>query len=355
MTSKSLHFVSKKSGLAPGTLVHVGTVHEHPHSVTVTNYNQHILEKCTINSIEELLHYKTTDTVTWVMIEGLKEVAIIDAIGQHFDIHPLVLEDILNTHQRTKFEEYPDYLYFVLKVVSIGEGSFNIEYEQISILVLKNFVFTFMEKPDELFKPILNRLNNEDGYIRSAGSDYLAYMIMDAVVDEYFTLQDAFDEQIELVEDELLTHPSAATLKTIQKIRRELILLRKTVSPLRELLAAIRRSESALFDERTKRYFADIYDHSIRIIEAVESYRELISGMLDIYLSSVSNKMNETMKFLTVFASIFIPLTFIAGVYGMNFDYMPELRWKWSYPTLWGLFIVTAVSLLFYFKKKKWL
>jgi magnesium transporter len=355
MTPESLRFVSNKSGLAPGTLIHVGKVHNHLHSIKITNYNPTSLEKRTISSIEELLPYKTTHSVTWVMIEGLKEVATIDAIGQHFDIHPLVLEDILNTHQRTKFEEYPDYLYFVLKVVSLGEGAFNVEYEQISILVLKNFVFTFMEKPDGLFSPILNRLNNEDGYIRNAGSDYMAYMIMDAVVDEYFTLQDAFDEQIELIEDELLAHPTVDTLKTIQKIRRELILLRKTVSPLRELLAAIRRSESALFDERTKRYFADIYDHSIRIIEAVESYRELISGMLDIYLSSVSNKMNETMKFLTVFASIFIPLTFIAGVYGMNFDYMPELKWKWSYPILWGVFIGTTIALLFYFKKKKWL
>ena len=353
--SESLSSASKKSGLAPGTLVHVGEVHEHEHSIMMMNYNSTKLEKCTINSIEELLPYKTTDSVTWVIIDGLKDIAIVDAIGQHFDIHPLVLEDILNTNQRTKFEEYPDYLYFVIKATSLHKGSFNIEYEQISILVLKNFVFTFMEKPDELFDPIINRLNNEEGHLRNSGSDYLAYVIMDTVVDEYFTLQDAFDELIEFIEDDLLTHPSVETLVTIQKIRRELIFLRKTVSPLRELLAAIRRSESPLFDERTKRYFADIYDHSIRIIEAVESYRELISGMLDIYLSSVSNKMNETMKFLTVFASIFIPLTFIAGVYGMNFEYMPELKWKWSYPILWSVFIGIAISLLFYFKKKKWL
>ena len=353
--SESLSSVSKKSGLAPGTLVHIGEVHEHEHSIMMMNYNSTKLEKRTINSIEELLPYKTTDSVTWVIIDGLKDIAIVDAIGQHFDIHPLVLEDILNTNQRTKFEEYPDYLYFVIKATSLHKGRFNIEYEQISILVLKNFVFTFMEKPDALFDPILNRLNNEEGHLRNSGSDYLAYVIMDTVVDEYFTLQDAFDELIESIEDDLLTHPSVDTLVTIQKIRRELIFLRKTVSPLRELLAAIRRSESPLFDERTKRYFADIYDHSIRIIEAVESYRELISGMLDIYLSSVSNKMNETMKFLTVFASIFIPLTFIAGVYGMNFEYMPELKWKWSYPILWSVFIGIAVSLLFYFKKKKWL
>jgi magnesium transporter len=355
MTRKSHRSASKKSGLAPGTLVHIGANHGYEHSITVIDYNQDHIEKRVINSITELLAYKTSDTVTWVIVDGLTDVAIIDEIGQHFNIHPLVQEDILNTHQRTKFEEYSDYLYFALKAVSIGNGSFNVEYEQISILVLKDFVFTFMEKPDQLFDPILTRLSNKDSHIRHDGTDYLAYMLMDTVVDEYFTLQDKFDEIMESIEDELLTSPSVETLATIQKLRRELVFLRKTASPLREILAAIRSSESPLFDERTKRYFADIYDHSIRIIEAIESYRDLISGMLDIYLSSVSNKMNETMKFLTVFASIFIPLTFIAGVYGMNFEYMPELTWKWSYPLLWVVFIVTAISLLVYFKKKKWL
>jgi len=266
-----------------------------------------------------------------------------------------VLEDILNTHQRPKFEEFNDYLYIVIKAISLGNEAFNVEYEQISLLILKNFVFTFMEKPDALFDPILNRLDNDKSQIRNLGADYLAYIIMDTVVDEYFALQDAFDELIESVEDKLLSDPSSETLSIIQKIKRELIFLRRSVSPLRELLAAIQRSESPLLNEKTKRYFGDIYDHAIRIIEAIESYRDLIAGMLDIYLSSVSNKMNETMKVLTVFASIFIPLTFIAGVYGMNFEYMPELKWRWGYPTLWFIFISVSVFLLGYFKKKKWL
>jgi magnesium transporter len=354
MTTESLTSVAQKSGLVAGTLVHVGAVHEHLHSITMVNYNQDNIERRTIDSISELLPYKTTNSITWVIVDGLADTAIIRDIGEHFDIHHLVLEDVLNTHQRTKFEEYSDCLYFVIKAVSLND-SFNVEYEQISILVLNNFVFTFMEKPDNLFDPILNRLNNEASQLRSTGSDYLAYMIMDTVVDDYFSLHDKFDEVIEKIEDELLANPSINTLKDIQKVRRELIFLRKTVAPLREVLAAIRRSESTLFNERTKRYFADIYDHSIRIIESLESYRELIAGMLDIYLSSVSNKMNETMKFLTVFASIFIPLTFLAGVYGMNFEYMPELKWQWSYPVLWGVFISTAVLLLIYFKRKKWL
>jgi len=335
--------------------VHVGEVHAHEHKISVVNYNKSTLKKHTVKSIDELLLYKTTDTITWVIVDGLKDVSIIDAIGQYFDIHPLVLEDILNTHQRPKFEDFNDYLYVVIKAISLGNEEFNVEYEQISLLILNNFVFTFMEKPDALFDPILNRLDNDKSQIRNLGADYLAYIIMDTVIDEYFALQDAFDELIEAVEDKLLSDPSSETLATIQKIKRELIFLRRTVSPLRELLAAIQRSESPLINEKTRRYFGDIYDHAIRITEAIESYRDLIAGMLDIYLSSVSNKMNETMKVLTVFASIFIPLTFIAGVYGMNFEYMPELKWRWGYPVLWVFFISVSVFLLRFFKKKKWL
>jgi magnesium transporter len=353
--SESLSLASEKSGLPPGSLVHVGEVHAHEHKISVVNYNNCTVKKHTVKSIEELLPYKTTDTITWVIIDGLKDVSIIDAIGQYFDIHPLVLEDILNTHQRPKFDEFNDYLYIVVKAISLGNEEFNVEYEQISLLILNNFVFTFMEKPDAIFDPILNRLDNDKSQIRNLGSDYLAYMIMDTVVDKYFVLQDTFDELIEAVEDKLLTDPSSETLATIQKIKRELIFLRRTVSPLRELLAAIQRSESPLLNDKTKRYFGDIYDHAIRIIEAMESYRDLIAGMLDIYLSSVSNKMNETMKVLTIFASIFIPLTFIAGVYGMNFEYMPELKWRWSYPALWIFFISISAFLLRFFKKKKWL
>jgi magnesium transporter len=351
---ESLSSASEKSGLPPGSLVHVGEVHEHEHKITVIDYNKSTLSKRTIKSIDELLPYQNTDTVTWVIIDGLKDVSVIDAIGWHFGIHALILEDILNTHQRPKFEEFDDYLYIVLKALSLAD-EFNVEYEQVSLLLLDKFVFTFKEKPDEIFDPLFNRLNNDKSQIRNLGTDYLTYVIMDTIVDEYFALQDSFDELIETVEDDLLTNPSAQTLNTIQKIKRELIYLRRSVSPLRELLAAIQRSESPLLNDKTKRYFGDIYDHVIRVTEAMESYRDLIAGMLDIYLSSVSNKMNETMKILTVFASIFIPLTFIAGVYGMNFEYMPELKWKWGYPALWAVFIGVSVFLLSFFKKRNWL
>jgi magnesium transporter len=353
--SESLSLASEKSGLPPGSLVHVGEVHSNENIITVLDYNKSVLTKQKIKTIEELLPFKNTDTVTWIIIDGLQDVSIIDAIGRYFDIHALVLEDILNTHQRPKFEEFDDYLYIVIKALALEEGKFNIEYEQISLLLLDKFVFTFKEKPDQVFAPIITRLNNDKSQLRSLGTDFLTYMIMDTIVDKYFALQDAFDELIEDVEDQLLANPSYQTLSTIQKIKRELIFLRRTVSPLRELLAAIQRSESTLLKTHTKRYFGDVYDHSIRIIEAMESYRDLIAGMLDIYLSSVSNKMNETMKVLTIFSSIFIPLTFIAGVYGMNFEHMPELQWKWGYPTLWVVFIAISAFLLRFFKKKDWL
>ncbi len=355
MMPESLSFASEKSGLPPGSLVHVGEVHSHEHKITLINYNKTKIEKRTVQSIEEILPYKTDDAITWVIIDGLKEVSIIDAIGKHFDIHGLVLEDILNTHQRPKFEEFDNYLYIVIKALSLGDNKLSVDYEQVSLLLMKNFVFTFKEKPDRLFDPLLERLDNEKSNIRKWGSDYLVYLIMDAVVDEYFVLQDAFDEFIETVEDELLSNPTVRILTVIQKIKRELIFLRRTISPMRELLKAIQHCESELLDERTLRYFGDVYDHSIRISETMESYRDLIAGMLDIYLSSASNKMNETMKVLTVFASIFIPLTFIAGVYGMNFQYMPELGWKWGYPALWGVFIGISAFLLRYFKRKNWL
>lgn len=353
--SESLSYASEKSGMPPGSLVHVGDVHDYIQSITAINYNASTFEKRTLASVDEILPYNTPETVTWVIVNGLQDISAIEAIGRHFNIHGLVLEDILNTHQRPKFEEFEDYLYIVFKAITLQNGDASVEYEQISLLLLNNIVFTFKEKPDDILDPVINRLNIPQSHIRTQGGDYLVYVIMDTVIDEYFLLQDTFDELIETVEDELLTSPTQHTLTTIQKIKRELIYLRRSISPLRELLSAIHRSESPLLNQRTKQGFTDVYDHAIRIIEALESYRDLISGMLDIYLSSISNKMNETMKVLTVFSALFIPLTFIAGVYGMNFDYMPELRWKWGYPALWAAFIAISGVLLMFFRKRKWL
>jgi magnesium transporter len=346
---------SEKAGLPPGSLIHIGEVRDAEPRITVVDYTKDAVEEHVVQSVEQIAKFKDTKSITWVNIEGLKNVELVEAIGRYFNIHPLVLEDILNTRQRPKLEEHDNYLFIVLKGLALQRNHFSVEYEQISILVLDYFVFTFKEKRDELFAPILRRLKDSKGRFRSQGADYLTYVILDTVVDSYFSLQDSFDEILDSLEDELLSNPTKKLLEMIQRAKRELIFVRRSVSPLREVLNTLLRSESALIDEHTQVYFRDVYDHAIRISEAVESYRDILGGLLDIYISSVSNKMNEIMKVLTVFASIFIPLTFIAGIYGMNFEYMPELKWRWAYPVLWAVFVAIPIVLLVYFKRKKWL
>ncbi len=352
---ESVNSMAKKTGLSPGSLIHVGEVFDHETLITLIHYDKETLEQKNLRSIDEILPYQDKTATTWVHIDGLKNAQLIQQIGRYFKVHSLVLEDILNTQQRSKFEDYGDYLFIVIKSLALKKNDFTIEYEQISLLVFKNFIFTFKEKPTLLFEPIKVRIQNGNGRIRLFGSDYLAYVVIDTIVDGYFVMQDLLDELLETTEDELLIEPSQDILFLIQKIRRELIFIRKSISPVRELLGSLYRSDSSLINPKNYHYFSDVYDHVLRIIESLESSRELICGMFDIYLSSVNNKMSETMKVLTVFASIFIPLTFVAGVYGMNFDYMPELKVRWAYPALWGFFISTTIGLVVYFKRKKWL
>lgn len=354
--TNSLGRPSEKLGMSPGSIIHVGDVPAQATRISVVDYSKEEIEEQQIKSIDEILKYKESDTVTWVNFEGLANVETVERIGAIFDIHHLVLEDILNTHQRPKFEEYEDHLFIVLKCLLTKKGRFSVSYEQISLLVLKNFVITFKERPDDLFLPVQNRIRNSKGRFRNLGADYLTYAILDTIVDQNFILIDSLDDAITSVEDSLLvSDPTQDTLKTIQQLKREIIGIRRHVSPVRELMTGMLRSESELIEERTRVYLGDVSDHALRVIESVESYREILTGLLDIYISSVSNKMNEVMKVLTVFASIFIPLTFIAGIYGMNFHYMPELNWKWAYPTLWIAFIAIPIVLLVYFKRKKWL
>lgn len=355
ITPESLTSESEKAGLPPGALVHVGEILDTDTRILVVNYNQQKYAEHYVQSIDEVLPYRQENTVTWVNIEGLRAIDLIEAIGQHFDIHPLALEDILNTHQRPKFEDHENYLFIVVKALLLGDATFSVNYEQISVVVMNNLVFTFKEKQDELFDALRHRINNSKGRFRSLGADYLAYAIMDTIVDQYMSISDSLVDAIESVESELLDSPTEKTLSSIQQIKRELIFIRKTVSPVRELLAGMQRNESTLIEEKTQIYIRDVHDHAIRVIESIDSYRELVTGLLDIYLSSVSNKMNETMKVLTVFASIFIPLTFIVGIYGMNFEFMPELKWKWAYPVLWVVFVIISGLLLVFFRKKKWL
>lgn len=351
---QALESAAHKSGLPPGSLVHIGKIHQSSSTITVTQYNSDILLEHTLSSITELS--ANDQMITWINIEGLSDTGVIAEIGNRFNIHPLVLEDILSTQQRPKLEEHDGYIYMVIKGIRASNGAdINIQYEQISILLLADHVITFKEKIDDTFKPIHYHLQNQKNRLRSHGHDYLAYAILDTIVDEYFVVENTLDDIIDPLEDSLFKEPSEQSLHTIQRIRRELISMKRNIAPLRELLNQINHTDTDLLKENTLRFFADVHDHVLRVIDSLESYRERIAAMQDIYLTSLSNKMNETMKVLTVFASIFIPLTFIAGIYGMNFEYMPELKWHWAYPALWLAFIVISIALLLFFKHKKWL
>ncbi|MFH1169803.1 MAG: magnesium/cobalt transporter CorA [Chloroflexota bacterium] len=346
---------SGKAGLPPGTLVHVGERKAEKVKIRILDYDEAQFEEKEAKTIEESFPFKDKPTVTWINIDGLHEVEIIEKLGSHFGLHPLLLEDILNTEQRPKMEDFGDYIFVVLKMIYCCEKGDEIEAEQVSLILGSNFVISFQEREGDVFNPIRDRIRKNKGRIRKAGADYLAYALLDAIVDNYFLILENVGEKIEDTEQQLATNPSPETLQYIRELKNEMIFLRKSIWPLRELISGLERGESTLIHESTGAYLRDVYDHTIQIIDTVESYRDMISGMLDIYLSSISNKMNEVMKVLTIFASIFIPLTFIAGLYGMNFEFMPELTWHWGYFALLGFMASVGISLVFYFKRKGWL
>ncbi len=346
---------SKKAGLPPGTLVHIGEKKSETPKITIMDYDETNFQEKEIKTIEECLLFKDKPTVTWINIDGLHQIEILEKIGECYGLHPLVLEDILNTDQRPKMEDYGDYIYIVLKMLDQGNKSNEIVTEQISLILGPNFVFSFQEKEGDVFDPIRERIRNGKGRIRKMGGDYLAYALLDSIVDNYFIILEKLSEKIEYLEEKLITRPTPETLQTIHHLKREMIFLRKAVWPLREVIGGLERNESSLIKESTKIYLRDIYDHTIQTIDTIETFRDMVSGMLDIYLSSVSNRLNSVMKVLTIIATIFMPLTFLAGIYGMNFKYMPELTWRWGYPVLWLIMIGIGIFMLAYFKKKNWL
>jgi len=347
--------ISKTAGLTPGTLVHIGEKKTDRVRITIIDYDEAQFQEKEAKTIEEGFPFKKTPTVTWINIDGLHDLEIIDKLGKQFDLHPLVLEDILNTGQRPKYEDFDNHLFIVLKMVMFDEKKNDISSEQVSILFGENFVISFQEKEGDVFEPIRERLKNAKGRVRKMGADYLAYCLLDAIVDSYYLILEKIGDRIEGMEEELVTNPTPQTLQTIHNLKRDTIFLRKSVWPLREVVNSLERGESKLIKKTTHIFLRDVYDHTIQAIDTIETFRDMVSGILDIYLSSVSNRMNEIMKVLTIFAAIFIPLTFIAGIYGMNFEFMPELKWKWGYFSLLGLMAVVGFGLLFYFRRKKWM
>ena len=346
---------SRKSGLPPGTLVHIGEKKTEETKIAVIDYNEAGFQEEHFTSIEACFVFKDKLSVTWINIEGLHNTENIQKLGDCYGFHPLVLEDILNTDQRPKMEDFGEYVYVVLKMLHNGKNPQTVT-EQISLILGSSFVISFQEGIEgDVFNAIRERIRTGKGRIRSMGADYLAYSLIDAIVDNYFVVIENMGERIEDLEDELIRNPVAETLKEIHTLKREMIFLRKAVWPLREVVSSMGRGESPLIKDSTRIYLRDVYDHTIQVIDAIETSRDMLSGMLDIYLSSMSHKMNEIMKFLTIIGTIFIPLTFIVGVYGMNFEHMPELKWRWGYFGLWAVMSGIAVFMLLYFKKKKWL
>jgi magnesium transporter len=345
---------SRKAGLPPGSLVHIGKRKRGDVKVTVIHYNEgeHRVRQAATSA--ECATLRDASVVTWVDVEGIHEVKVLEELGTCFSLHPLVLEDILNTNQRPKIEDYGEYHYIVLKMLTVERG-YGIASEQVSIILGRQFVLSFQEGiAGDLFSSVRERLQNEKGRIRKMGADYLAYSLIDAIVDHYFTILETFGEEVELVEEELVLNPKDETLRRIQRLRREMLLLRRSVWPLREVVSTMERGESPLIADQTKVYLRDVYDHTVQTIDSIETLREMLSGMLDIYLSSVSNRLNAVMKVLTIIATIFMPLTFLAGVYGMNFRHMPELEWPWAYPAVLLVMLAIGLSMVTYFKKRKW-
>ncbi len=347
---------SQKSGLPPGTLVHIGRQRAEKAKITVIDYDEKQFAEEQFESIDACFAFKDKPTVTWINIDGIHQSEIIEKTGACYNLHPLVLEDIQNTEQRPKIESYADYLYIVLKMLYFDDASGAVSTEQVSLIVGQNYVISFQEGVEgDVFGHLRERLRNEKGRARKLGADYLAYSLIDAIVDNYFVILEKLGENIEMLEEKLVTNPTTTTLHDIHFLKREMIYLRKAVWPLREVISIFSRTDSDIVQESTRIYLRDVYDHTIQVIDTVESYRDMVSGMLDIYLSSVSNRMNAVMKVLTIIATIFMPLTFLAGVYGMNFKHMPELEWRYGYFMLWGVMLIIAIWMLIFFRKKKWL
>lgn len=350
------HRTPQKIGLPPGTPVYTGLEQAKPVKIELIDYDESGVREQVLDPSEPLSPFCGTGSASWINVDGIHQVDLLEKVGRQLDLHPLVLEDIVHTGQRPKMEDYDSYLYIVLRMLQYDQQRHAVDSEQVSIILGPHYLITFQEHEGDVFELVRQRIRTGKGRIRKMGCDYLAYALIDAIVDHYFHVLEKFSEQIEQLEEVLLNNPTDAVLGRIHVLKRELTLLRKSVWPLRELVAGLDRLESGLVKKSTKVFIRDLYDHTIQIIDTIESFREVVSGMTDLYLSVVSNRMNGVMKVLTIIATIFIPLGFIAGVFGMNFEHMPETEWYWSYPVgFWTLIVVIMTGMVLYFKSKKWL
>ena len=346
---------SKKAGLPPGTLVYVGETRVGKATISVIDYSEAEFNERLVEKPSDCREYLTDGSVTWINVTGLHETDLLEKTGDAFSIHPLVLEDILNTGQRPKLQDHGDYLFITLKMLYSGRDNAKILAEQVSLILGRNFVLTFQEVEGDVFDIIRNRIRTAKGRIRKMGCDYLAYSLLDAIVDNYFFVLEDLGYKIESLQDEVIERAEPESLQNIHSLKRDMVFMRKNLWPLRELVGGLDKSESDLVSEGLRPYLRDVYEHTIQVIDSVEMLRDLLSSSLDTYITMVSNRMNEVMKVLTLIATIFIPLTFIAGIYGMNFENMPELEWRFGYAGVWVVMLLVVLGMILFFRRKRWI
>jgi magnesium transporter len=344
------------AGSPPGTLVYNREKRTDAVSIRIMDYSPGECHMRTPARIEDTFALRDSESVSWIDIEGLHDTELLAQFGEHFGLHPLVLEDILNTHQRPKLEEYDDYFYIVARMLIAGKTPDDpFHSEQVSFILGKRFLTTFQEIPGDVFDPVRQRVEQGRGKSRRLGPDYLLYSLLDAIVDNYFVLLQSIADRIEAVEQAIAVKPTPHDLDRVHRLRRELVYVRRNVWPLRDVVSSLDRSGSPLVSEETRVYLRDLHDHVMQVIEAVENFHDVLTSMQDLYLSTISNRTNEIIRVLTIISTIFVPLTFLAGVYGMNFHYFPELTWRWSYLGFWVVSIVVVISLLAFLRRRGWL
>jgi magnesium transporter len=352
---KKLYVPSAKRGQPPGTPVYTGEKTDVPIRIRVIHYSADVLEEKEFDDIAETFSYIESPPTSWINIDGLHKPEIISAIGKKARLHPLLIEDILHTHQRPKVDDQGNNICLVVRMLRVHSERPEILSEQISFVLVNNTLISFQESPGDVFDSVRDRIRTKKGRVRKMGADYLLYSLMDAVVDNYFKVLEQLGERIEAIEAALMEDAYPELLNQIYAIKRELLYIRKAVWPLREAVGSLERGENELIAEAAHVYLRDLYDHTIQVIDTIESFRDMLSGVQDLYMSSLGNKTNEVMKVLTIIATIFIPITFIAGIYGMNFEIIPELKWRFGYAAVWVIMIAMVVAMLIYFRRKKWL
>lgn len=351
------HKRTKKIGQPPGTAIYTG---DHPivdPIIECIQYSPDNYHETSGTDINQLLgEKKANDVITWVSVEGLHDSSMVKDLAKHFDLHPLTVEDILNVEQRPKVEEFDNYLFITLKMLLWQQKTSSFTVKQVSFVLGKNFVLSFQESDTALFDSIKNRLKSTPNQrLRQHGADYLTYRLIDAIVDQYFTVLEALGDQTEKSEEQILSSPTAQTMKVLYRLKRQMLLLRKAVWPMREVVGHLVHIDEGLVSSFTRVYLRDVYDHTVQAIDTLETFRDMMGTMMDMYLSSITNRLNEVMKTLTIIATIFIPITTIASIYGMNFKYMPELNWHWGYYTVLLVMLTMGSGMMLYFWRKKWL